>query len=603
MADMPMTQDVQNFDWLQLLFGLAGAGMQQFQHDEGYTEAVRILEDMKSRTAGAYGDMMGSLGDFGNYVGGYMTDTYGTGLDTMLSLWDASRGGYWDAVKSVMSGTPFTPGAGPAAVNPLALINAFDPFQRNSSKYPTPPGAGGAPASTYDPNGAFPWEYLSPSEQGEIRAQMGEERLGLFGLGPRGEYSGKSQSDVDRILWQKFGDRVPTRGSGRASKGQPGGEAGKVYDVMEIFNQPVRSNHEWEDRARILSMKADEGYELDWRGFQHEMNKAGDKGKKITKNLMDAGVKIPGLEDVDPAAFEASADEPIINTDELDPWLQGWEGLFNEATAEYEKNVSDTRGRWDKILGHLDEYGEVAHENTNEAYDDLAGNLHQDLIDRGLTGSSVLATTRTGVESKRATAHDEIDESLAQDRMRWEGLYDEAVGEAEKGLTAFKTNLAAGFTDQLANYLFGGVALDDSWGQNLLNDFRQQSNAVVPVATGFADTGINLWQTMTGQLNAIDQAMIPSYPSAPNVFTDVLMPWSNQTMSRAQERQAYDAMQPGFWDQWGGPITMMGSAALTGGMGALFAPAAGAATAGNAAATAIQQPNITAAITGMSRFF
>lgn len=103
------------------------------------------------------------------------------------------------------------------------------------------------------------------------------------------------------------------------------------------------------------------------------------------------------------------------------PWANAMNSANAANEARYQQGMEGHNAWRARTNELLDQLGNQQKADVNESYNTLAGKTRQNMISRGLTGTTVQDAMLTGVERERSKSLARVDEQLARERLDAEG--------------------------------------------------------------------------------------------------------------------------------------------------------------------------------------
>lgn len=203
--------------------------------------------------------------------------------------------------------------------------------------------------------------------------------------------------------------------------------------------------------------------------------------------------------------------------------IQQYQDAMNQANqanqARYEDAIAGYQNMRDNISGYLDSQGQQAQEDINRQYDRFGASSDQDLMNRGLSNTTVRSSVQRGVEEDRGRALRNSQEQIDRQRLGFETT-------AQQGLLDFmerRTDQAPSYGD-LANLAQGlgtagggsgtGVATSPGTGAGAAPSYGSGSGGVqYPTYNPVFNTGGVAGQGPTGQGQQTPQQQQQSEPA------------------------------------------------------------------------------------------
>lgn len=117
--------------------------------------------------------------------------------------------------------------------------------------------------------------------------------------------------------------------------------------------------------------------------------------------------------------------------------MDEYQKAYDEARAANEARYADIlkgyQGRYGSVMGMFEGMGDQARRDIRRDYTNLMGAGQQDLVSRGLTGTTILPTMRMGYEREMQGALGRHEEQLRRERLGYEaGLSADTLGFMER---------------------------------------------------------------------------------------------------------------------------------------------------------------------------
>ncbi len=200
------------------------------------------------------------------------------------------------------------------------------------------------------------------------------------------------------------------------------------------------------------------------------------------------------------------------------------------------------------VLGELEGLGDQSRSDINRRYDELAGQQGQDLIARGMRGTSIAPTMRAGLERERSGDLGRLDEQIRRERLGTRerlGLGGFLVGQQGRGAMADMSNQlgAMGFDmsqmsrqqvqDMIGRFGAAGIDMGQQAGREQLGATERLGLGSLAYQTGLSQNMVNLLASRNDippNPNAYAQMMMgmggasAGLPSAPNLGESLIGP-------------------------------------------------------------------------------
>lgn len=102
--------------------------------------------------------------------------------------------------------------------------------------------------------------------------------------------------------------------------------------------------------------------------------------------------------------------------------ISDYEAKYNTARqaneSRYQDILNQYRSRYDRAMQNLEGAGTQQRADLNTQYDALGSRTGQDLVSRGLAGTTIAPSMQAGVERERAGARGRLDETLLNQRLQ-----------------------------------------------------------------------------------------------------------------------------------------------------------------------------------------
>lgn len=101
--------------------------------------------------------------------------------------------------------------------------------------------------------------------------------------------------------------------------------------------------------------------------------------------------------------------------------MQQYQDAFDESKKanedRYQQGVGGYQNRYDRGMGYLDQLGRQEAKDIGQDYDNLQSRVDQNMVSRGLTGTTIAPTMRMGVQREYGGAIGRLNERLANQRL------------------------------------------------------------------------------------------------------------------------------------------------------------------------------------------
>jgi hypothetical protein len=134
--------------------------------------------------------------------------------------------------------------------------------------------------------------------------------------------------------------------------------------------------------------------------------------------------------------------------------------------ARYSEGKGLLQGLYDRSMSALTNYGQTATSALNRSYGTLAGKLSQNMVSRGLTGSTIAPNMQMGVERQRQESLAGLNESINQQKL---GV-DANLTNALTGWIERRTDTAPSLNDYANLAMQLGQATGSANGQQAILD-------------------------------------------------------------------------------------------------------------------------------------
>jgi hypothetical protein len=137
--------------------------------------------------------------------------------------------------------------------------------------------------------------------------------------------------------------------------------------------------------------------------------------------------------------------------------------------AEVDEALRGWQGRYTGGMKLLEGLGESARKDIKTEFGNVASEARQNLMNRGLTGTTITSSVESGIAEREVNAIDQLNESLRTEKLNWQSM------------------LSADFLNNMDKWMMTGLNFDTSMGQGVYNAFASGASDRINLATGLAD--------------------------------------------------------------------------------------------------------------------
>lgn len=173
--------------------------------------------------------------------------------------------------------------------------------------------------------------------------------------------------------------------------------------------------------------------------------------------------------------------------------------LLSEYDTAMNPIVQGYADRYRRIMGQLEGMGKQERQDIRTQYDALRGTIQQNLIDRGLGGTTVVDSMRAGNERERRDALGRLDERLREQQANWDASLSADELAARSGVASGRLGLAQSRTT-------GYEGLDQSLSGQLLDARTNMGAGRNDFALGLSGELLNLQRSQNQERLGTDAA-------------------------------------------------------------------------------------------------
>lgn len=269
-----------------------------------------------------------------------------------------------------------------------------------------------------------------------------------------------------------------------------------------------------------------------------------------------------------PDAYQRAQEEAkAANEQRYQDILSGYQNRSNEFQQRQSGNTDDVltgyENRYQRGMDLLSGLGTQEKRDIDESYQKLGASNQQDMVNRGLTGTTIMPTMRSGIERERQDALSRVNERLQREQLLADaGLSGDALGAQERmygqGLAGYMgaTGDTLGFAERRSdtypdfNQLLGLAQQYGASGAGYSNPNDPGYSMVNPSQLGYnipgmGGQGYGGMPTNHGMRNWVQPWARPQQqqPQQPQQFPQgggfQILPWTPQTVDGMVPPQAF----------------------------------------------------------------